>query len=150
MGHLYRFSNEWTVRAPASEVFRSLVDVEAYPVWWRDVREVRRIDDYSGHVKCRAVLPYALDLVLRRAEEDPDEGRLRVDISGDLDGFCGATVVQHGDTAVVRIRQEVVLCKRPLTSVEPVLRPLLRANHSAMMWRGRRGLRRLLEMSRAG
>lgn len=145
MKHLYRFVNEWTIRAPAADVFKRLVDVEAYPLWWRDVREVRQIDDDSGHVKCRAVLPYALDLVLRRAEEDPDAGRMRVDITGDLNGFCGASVTQHGDTTLVRIQQEVVLCKRQLLPVEPVVRPLLRANHGAMMWRGQRGLRRLLD-----
>lgn len=140
----YRFRNVWTVRADTDAVFAALADVDGYPAWWPDVRDVRRQDGDSGDVLVRAVLPVALHLRLKRAEEDPTTGTMRVAISGDLEGYCAAQVVEDGERSVVRIHQDVVLCKRSLLPFEPVLRPVLRANHAAMMWRGQRGLRRHL------
>ncbi|MPY98888.1 MAG: polyketide cyclase [Actinophytocola sp.] len=140
----YRFRNVWTVRARVDAVFAALVDVESYPVWWPDVRAVQRQDGDSGDLAVRSVLPVALRLRLKRAEEDPVAGTMRVDISGDLEGYCAAWVDVHRDRTVVRIEQDVMLCKRSLLPVEPVLWPVLRANHAAMMWRGERGLRRYL------
>lgn len=140
----YRFRNVWTVRARADAVFAALVDVETYPAWWPDVRAIQRQDGDSGDLVVRSVLPVGLRLQLKRAEEDPATGTMRVAISGDLEGNCGAQVEDDGDRTVVRIEQDVVLCKRSLLPFEPVLRPVLRANHAAMMWRGERGLRRHL------
>ncbi|GAA5116194.1 SRPBCC family protein [Haloechinothrix salitolerans] len=140
----YRFRNVWTVRAQMEAVFAALVDVDGYPAWWPDVREVRRRDGDSGDLVVRAVLPVALRLRLKRAEEDPAAGTMRVAISGDLEGYCAARVDEHGDRTVVWIEQDVMLGKRALMPFEPLLRPVLRANHAAMMWRGQRGLRRHL------
>lgn len=140
----YCFSNVWTVRARADAVFAALVDVDRYPVWWPDVRAVQRQDGDSGDLLVRSVLPLGLRLRLKRAEEDPAIRTMRVAISGDLEGYCAARVDERGDRTVVRIEQDVVLCKRSLVPFEPVLRPVLRANHAAMMWRGERGLRRHL------
>ncbi|WP_034272192.1 SRPBCC family protein [Haloechinothrix halophila] len=140
----YRFRDVWTVRADAEAVFATLADVDGYPAWWPDVRDVRRQDGDSGDVLVRAVLPVALRLRLKRAEEDTTTGTMRVAISGDLEGYCGAQVVEDGDRTVVWIEQDVVLCKRSLLPFEPVIWPMLRANHAAMMWRGQRGLRRYL------
>lgn len=145
MPHLYRFRNVWSIPAPADEVFKALVDLHGYPSWWRDVRAVRQVGENSGQVKCRSILPYALDLGLHRVEEEPDVGRVRVDITGDLVGFSGARVEDHGMWSIVQIVQEVELRKDPLRRYEPVLRPVLRANHAVMMWRGQRGLRKHLE-----
>ncbi len=138
----YRFRNVWTVRARADAVFAALVDVERYPVWWPDVRAVQRQDGDSGDLVVRSVLPVGLRLRLKRAEEDPLAGAMRVAISGDLEGYCAARVDERRGRTVVRIEQDVVLCKRSLLPFEPVLKPALRANHAAMMWRGERGLRR--------
>ena len=141
----YRFDNVWSIRAPSSDVFKALVQVDDYPLWWRDIRWVHRIDEDSGLARCRSVLPFGLTLQLRRAVEDPEIGRLRVDITGDLEGFCAAHVDDLGGRTVVRIAQQVVLHKRMLQPVEPLIRPVLRGNHHAMMWRGQRGLRAHLE-----
>jgi len=140
----YQFRNEWRVAARAERVFAALIDIESYPAWWRDVRDVRRIDGDSGDVLVRAVLPVALRLRLKRADEDPATGWMRVAMSGDLEGYCRARVVEDGGVTVVRIEQDVMLCKRSLLPFEPLLRPALRANHGAMMRRGQRGLRRHL------
>ncbi|MDV6012255.1 SRPBCC family protein [Haloechinothrix sp. LS1_15] len=136
----YRFRNTWSLAAPAREVFGALADLASYPRWWRDVRTVRQLDEDTAQVTCRSVLPYSLDLWLRRAEEDNRAGRLRVDLTGDLEGYCGCLVTGNGHRSQVVVYQEVELRKPQLRRVEPWLGPLYRANHAAMMWRGRRGL----------
>lgn len=137
----YRFRSVWSVAEPASRVFGALSDLRTYPAWWPHVRTVHEVDADTAVVTCRAVLPYSLDLRLRRAEEDAGTGRLRVDLDGDLRGYCRAEVLAAGSGAVVVISQEVELTKPVLRAAQPLLRPLLRANHSAMMRRGERGLR---------
>ncbi|MGH3948088.1 MAG: SRPBCC family protein [Pseudonocardiaceae bacterium] len=137
----YHFRNVWSVDMPAADVFTALADLDSYPAWWPYVRSVHQVDDDTADVLCRSVLPYSLELRLRRAIEDQPARHLRVDMSGDLEGFCAAQVERNGGGCFVRIAQEVVLRKKTLRRIEPVLRPLLRANHAAMMWRGERGLR---------
>lgn len=137
----YRFSNVWSVDVAAPAVFDALTDLRTYPSWWPHVRKVHEVDDDTAHVSCRAVLPYSLNLRFRRSEQDESTGRLRVDLTGDLEGYCGAEVRPRGTGTLVVISQEVVLTKAALRRVQPVLRPLFRANHAAMMRRGERGLR---------
>ncbi|MGH3520127.1 MAG: SRPBCC family protein [Haloechinothrix sp.] len=146
MSH-YHFRNVWAVDAPAVQVFVALADLRSYPAWWPYVRSVRQLDDHTADVLCRSVLPYSLALRLRRSVEDQHGGRLRVDLAGDLEGFCGATVEQRGDRSIIVIAQEVMITKKTLRRIQPVLRPLLRANHAAMMRRGERGLRAHLAVS---
>lgn len=140
----YRFRSVWSIRAAADDVFAALVDVECYPRWWTDIRSVRRLDADTGTVHCRSVLPYGLRLHLRRVDEDGTAGRLAVAISGDLVGYCDATVRHYGPWTVVRIDQDVEMTRPLLRRAAGFLRPVLRANHHAMMWRGQRGLRAYL------
>jgi hypothetical protein len=44
----------------------------------------------------------------------------------------------------LEIVQDVVVNKALLRALAPVARPVFRANHAAMMWRGQRGLRSFL------
>jgi hypothetical protein len=148
--HRYRFRNTWWLDVPAREVFGALADLASYPRWWRDVRAVRQLDEHTAHVTCRAVLPYSLDLRLRRAEEDDRTGRLRVDLTGDLEGFCSCLISGNGSGSRVELHQEVDLRKPQLRRVERWLGPLYRANHAAMMWRGRRGLHEYLAEGKPG
>ncbi|MBA0128167.1 SRPBCC family protein [Haloechinothrix sp. YIM 98757] len=146
----YRFRNVWLLEAPVAEVFTALADLASYPRWWRDVRTVARLDDDTARVMCRALLPYSLDLRLHRAEEDERSGHLRVDLTGDLEGFCRCRVAPDGHGARVEVYQAVEIRKSLLRRAERALGPLYRANHTAMMWRGRRGLRAYLANGHAG
>lgn len=138
----YRFRSVWSLEVAAARLFGALVDLTNYPAWWPDIRSVHRVDDDTAEFTCRALLPYALVFRLHRAEQDERAGRLRVHITGDLEGYCEGVV--EGDTtnrARLEIAQEVVVNKRSLRRLAPVARPLFRANHAVMMWRGHRGLR---------
>lgn len=142
--HEYRFHSVWSVDAPPHAVFDALVDLASYPAWWPDVRSVSEVDEDTAEVVCRAVLPYRLALRLRRAVQDEPSGRLRVDLTGDLQGYIGCHVAADGDGTWLEIEQEVQVTKWLLRAAAPVARPLLVANHGAMMWRGQRGLRKHL------
>jgi len=136
----YRFRDTWLLSAPVRTVFDAVVDLAAYPRWWPDVCEVTRVDDDTARVVCRAALPYALTVVMRRAEEDRGAGRMRVHLSGDLEGDLSATARRLPVGTRLEITQQVVATKPLLRRLSPLARPAFRANHALMMWRGRRGL----------
>lgn len=140
----YLFRDVWSVPANTTRVFDVLVDLLNWPRWWPDVRAVHRLDDDTAEMTCRAVLPYALTFRLRRAEQNADTGLLRVDMTGDLDGYCEAVVGGHGHGSRLAIEQRVAVTRPLLRALAPIARPLLSANHAAMMWRGQRGLRTYL------
>lgn len=139
--HEYRFRNSWLLAAPSEQVYQAVVDVAAYALWWPDVRDVLRIDDDTAELVCRATLPYRIVVRMRRMEEDPVTGRLRVRLTGDLEGSLGGVVRPFAEGTRLEITQEVVARKRLLRWLSPVARPLFRLNHAAMMGRGERGLR---------
>ena len=141
----YRFRSLWSVRATAASVLDALVDLTRYPDWWPDIRSVTRVDDDTAEVVCRSVLPYALTFRLHRVEEDHDSGRMRVDMTGDLEGYVQGVVSEDaGAGALLVISQRVVVTKPLLRVLAPVARPLFRANHALMMRRGQRGFRAYL------
>jgi Polyketide cyclase / dehydrase and lipid transport len=140
----YRFDEEWHVRAPRKQVYAALADVEGYEQWWPQVREIHRIDVDSGRVRIRSLLPYTLDLVLARDVADEARGILRVDITGDLRGWCTWQLTADSGGTRARFSQEVEVTVPLLQRVPFAIRPLLRGNHSHMMRSGERGLRRHL------
>lgn len=141
----YSFRSVWSVRAGAGPVFDALVDLAGYPDWWPDIRAVTRIDDDTAEVTCRSVLPYVLTFRLHRATQDERAGLMRVEMTGDLEGYVQGEVVEHGGAgAVLAISQRVVVTKPLLRALSPVARPLFRLNHALMMRRGRRGFRAYL------
>jgi len=93
-------------------------------------------------VSIRSLLPYTLELVLRREVEDPGTGELRAAVRGDLHGWSAWHLRQGADgTTVAAYRQEVELRAPVLRQVSFAARPLLRVNHTVMMRDGERGLR---------
>ena len=108
------------------------------------MRSLERIDDVSGRVTIRSVLPYTLHLVLTREAEDEGSGLLRVGVAGDLDGWCQWQVRGDGDDTVAVFDQEAVVTPALLARTASLTAPLLRANHAWMMRAGQVGLARHL------
>ncbi len=144
MSTAYRFDDTWNLAAPQKQVFAALADVEDYERWWPQIREVQRIDADRGRVRIRSLLPYTLDLVLARAAQDETGGILRVDITGDLLGWCAWQLSAEGAGTRARFSQEVEVTMPMLSGARFALRPLLRGNHAHMMRSGERGLRKYL------
>jgi uncharacterized protein YndB with AHSA1/START domain len=136
----YRFRTLWTLAAPPAVVYVALERAEDYPRWWPQVREVTRIDDTSGVVRIRSLLPYDLTLTARDARRDPAAGILEIAMSGDLDGWARWTLTASGSGTLARYDQEVDVTKPLMRRLAVPGRPLFRANHALMMRAGRRGL----------
>ncbi|MEV4602670.1 SRPBCC family protein [Amycolatopsis sp. NPDC049253] len=140
-GAEYRFRSTWWLpAAPARRVFDAVVDLEAYPRWWPDVRSVCQLDDDTAEVVCRSSLPYRLVIAMHREEQDAVRGHVRVGLSGDLEGFLAGVLHAVGESTRLEITQHVRARKPLLRKLDTVARPFFRANHAWMMRRGHRGL----------
>jgi len=140
----YRFDNVWHLRASPERVYAALADVDGYQRWWPQIREIHRIDADRGRVRIRSLLPYTLELVLVRAVEDEASGTLRVDVDGDLVGWCNWQFSAEAGVTRAQFSQEVQVTAPILQRMPFAMRPLLRGNHTHMMHSGERGLRTYL------
>lgn len=141
----YRFRSVWALHAPPDAVYAVLERAEDYPDWWPQVRQVDAIDDVSGIVRVRSVLPYELTFTAREVVRDRAAGVLEIEMSGDLDGWARWTVRAHGAGTLARYDQVVDVSKPLLRRFAVPGRPVFRANHRLMMRAGRRGLAAYLE-----
>lgn len=145
MARLWRFAHDWLVPAPVEDVYAVCAAVDAYPTWWGEIRAVERVDDASGEVRVRSVLPYTLRLLITREVDDPEAGRLRVRLARDLTGWAEFGIADGPNgVAVVAFRQEVELTAPGLRHVAGLMAPALRANHAVMMRSCRDGMVRTL------
>jgi uncharacterized protein YndB with AHSA1/START domain len=136
----YRFRSLWVLAAPADDVYDVLADAERYPRWWPQVREVTRLDDRSGVIRIRSLLPYDLVFTAREVRRDPAAGILEIAMTGDVDGWARWTLTPDGPGTRARYDQEVRVTKPLLRRLAVPGRPAFRANHALMMRAGRRGL----------
>ncbi|MFH9422094.1 SRPBCC family protein [Streptomyces sp. NPDC017529] len=138
--HRYRFRSEWRLPAPPAAVYAALADAEAYPHWWPQVRQVVRVDEYTGTARFRSLLPYVLTVTATGTRRAPGTGVLEFVVRGDLEGFVRWTVGASGGGTRAVFEQEVVVRKPSLRRFALPGRPLFVVNHTLMMRAGRRGL----------
>ncbi|WP_405362443.1 SRPBCC family protein [Kitasatospora sp. NBC_00085] len=142
----YRFRGAWRLPAPPAAVYAALEDVRSYPLWWPEIRTARETGPDAGEVEVRALLPYRLVIGLERVRRDPAAGVLEAAMHGDLTGWSRWTVTPDGPGAAdgagsrVLFEEDTRPAKPLLRRLALPLHPVFRANHAAMMWRGRRGL----------
>lgn len=144
MSGRYVFHSQWHIEASADSVYDTLRDVASYPTWWPQVRSVRQLDETSGELCCRSLLPYDLTFVIRREIEDRGERILQAHQSGDLEGTSRWTVTANGAGSVAAFDEDVVVRNALVRHAGLIARPILRVNHDLMMREGERGLRRYL------
>ncbi|MGP4044403.1 SRPBCC family protein [Streptomyces sp. 2A115] len=136
----YRFRSLWALAAPLGDVYDALADAERYPRWWPQVREVTPLDERSGVVRIRSVLPYDLVFTAREVRRDPAAGILEITMTGDVNGWARWTLAAGGPGTRARYDQEVHVAKPLLRRLAVPGRPVFRVNHTLMMRAGRRGL----------
>ncbi|MCT9145407.1 SRPBCC family protein [Streptomyces violarus] len=141
----YRFRSLWPLTAPPATVYEALERAEDYPRWWRQVRQVTRLDETTGIIRIRSVLPYDMTFTAREVRRDPTAGVLETALSGDIEGWARWTVTPLGPGSLARYDQVVSVTKPLLRRLAVPGRPVFRANHTLMMRSGRRGLVRHLE-----
>ncbi|MFF2368514.1 SRPBCC family protein [Streptomyces sp. NPDC058122] len=137
----YRFHAVWELPAPPPDVYAVLEHAETYPRWWPQVREVTPVDEHSGVIRIRSVLPYDITVTARAVRRDPAAGVLEIGMSGDLDGWARWTFDAAGPGTRARYDQEVHVNTPLLRRLAVPGRPFFRANHALMMRAGERGLR---------
>lgn len=137
----YRFHTVWELPAPPPDVYAVLEQAETYPLWWPQVREVTPVDEHSGVIRIRSVLPYDITITAHAARRDPAEGVLEIGMSGDLDGWARWSFDAAGPGTRARYDQEVHVTTPLLRRLAVPGRPFFRANHALMMRAGERGLR---------
>ncbi|MFE6411754.1 SRPBCC family protein [Streptomyces sp. NPDC057837] len=140
----YRFRSLWPLPVPPAAVYEVLERPEDYPRWWRQVREVTRLDGTTGVIRIRSVLPYDMTFTAREVRRDPATGVLEIAVSGDIEGWARWTVTPRGTGSLARYDQVVSVGKPLLRRFAVPGRPVFRANHALMMRSGRRGLLRHL------
>jgi uncharacterized protein YndB with AHSA1/START domain len=141
----YRFRSLWALPAPPAAVYTALEHAEDYPRWWPQVREVSRIDELTGTIRIRSLLPYDMAFTAREVRRDPAAGVLEVAMTGDIEGGARWTLTADGAGTRARYEQEVEVRKPLLRRLAVPGRPVFRANHALMMRAGQRGLRTYLE-----
>ncbi|MDT4923699.1 MAG: hypothetical protein QOG01_1412 [Pseudonocardiales bacterium] len=137
----YVFRSEWRLPAAPATVYDVLSDVESYPRWWPQVRRTRRIDDLSGELTCRSLLPYDVVFRMHREVEDPAGLVLRARLDGDLSGTSQWTITANGVGSTAVFDEDVQVGNGMLRAAGRLFRPVLRFNHDLMMRSGEKGLR---------
>ena len=142
----YRFSSTSTLEAPRERVHRTLVDLEFYSEWWKQVRGVGKLDDDHALVVCRSALPYDLELELTAVSRSVDE--LEVAIDGPIRGWARYRLDETSPGVTeLQFEQDVHAESRLMVFASYVAKPLLVWNHHRMMRGAEQGLRARLELS---
>ncbi len=137
----FRFHGDWLVAAPSSAVYAALACPEDYPRWWPQVREVVRTGPDTGTCRLRSVLPFELRVTVVATTRDPGAGVLELALGGDLAGRLRWTLSPWRGGTRAHYEQDTELRRPFLRRLIRPARPVLTANHAAMMRAGRRGLR---------
>ena len=141
MSGRYVFHTVWQLPAAPDDIYAVLRDVATYPDWWPQVRSVRQLDEVTGELCCRSLLPYDLVFVVTREVEDPVGRILQARQTGDLDGTSRWTI---GADGTATFDEDVTVHKTLVRAAGVIARPALRFNHDRMMRDGERGLREYL------
>ena len=147
MSRRFEYVTEWRLDAPVARVWQALVEVESWPCWWPQVREVstlRRGDVGSDlgtvrRLRWSSLLPYGFTLDVETVEQRP-RARLRGRATGDMHGTGLWELEPDGDGTRVRYTWQLALHTRWMRLAAPLLAPVFRWNHEGVMRAGGRGL----------
>jgi len=97
MSARYVFHTEWQLAASPDDVYTALHDVGSYPKWWPQVRSVRALDNVTGELRCRSMLPYDLVFVVAREDRGPVRPRAGRAADRRPGGHSRWTIAADGD-----------------------------------------------------
>ena len=145
--------SQWRIEAPAERVWAALSDPGAWPRWWPYVLAVQTLReggaDGVGSVRrlhWATRLPYRLHIEVEAVEAVRPQ-RLRARSRGQLDGEGLWLLRAEGGSTDVTYVWRVRVVQRWMRWLAPLLAPVFRWNHAAVMRAGEDGLRRYLRES---
>lgn len=153
MAEQYHFVTSWQFRSSLQRVWSVVLDIQHYPGWWKNFRQVRiaRGDGRSlgSLIECevRGSLPYSLKYSLEVMEAE-EFRHILLRSSGDLAG-TGRWAFTEAAPSVITAQYfwDVATTKRLLNLVAPLARPALARNHEQVMANGYAALRPRIETS---
>lgn len=149
-GASFDLVSHWRIDAPVSMVWAALIEPAFWPYWWPYVRGVRTVRqggaDGVGAIRridWRTRLPYSLTIEVEAVECVPDQ-LLRGRSGGQLQGEGLWLLRPEGRGTHVTYYWRVTPVTRWMRWLTPLLAPLFRWNHDAVMRAGEAGLQRHL------
>jgi len=149
----FELVSHWRIAAAPERVWPEIVDVDAWPSWWRAVRKVERLRDGDAggvgalrRITWATALPYTITFDVEATRIEPMrqlEGRA----TGELNGVGIWTLTPDGDDTAVRYDWRVDLGKPWMRVLAPILRPAFAWNHNVLMGWGEADLRTRLGLS---
>jgi hypothetical protein len=145
----YAFATHWEIRAPLNEVWNAIYQTENWPQWWKGVKaaEVCQFNPSGvGSVirfAWRSWAPYTLHFTMELTEQR-NQQLLRGIASGDLEGTGTWLFSEHNGITCIDYYWRVKTTKDWMNLLSPILAPVFRSNHDALMKQGARGLARKL------
>lgn len=142
----FEFTTVWELPAPVERVWDELLDIDAWPTWWRGFErvDVVRTGDANGvgnvrDLVTRGRMPYRLRYRVEVVRVEPLR-LIEARSTGDLEGFGRWTIepTALGTRAVYLWR--VRTTRRLLRALSPIARRPLTRNHDQVMEWGREGI----------
>ncbi|MGH8799509.1 MAG: SRPBCC family protein [Casimicrobiaceae bacterium] len=150
MPRQFDLSTRWQLDSAIERVWDAIVAVDAWPRWWRFVHTVEEVEkgDAEGLGALRrytwsSKLPYRLSFAMQVTAVTPPTYLEGVAV-GDLAGSGRWRLASEAGTTRVRYDWTVVVSKRWMNALAPLLEPAYRWNHNQVMAEGGRGLARHL------
>ncbi|MBS0374487.1 MAG: SRPBCC family protein [Proteobacteria bacterium] len=146
----FELVTRWRLEAPIEVVFDALHAAHEWPRWWHYVRAVEELapGGCAGVGSVRRYtwstrLPYRLSFDLRVTRVDYPTV-LEGEAHGELEGLGRWTLSSQGSATIVRYDWIVFVTKAWMRVFAPLLAPVFRWNHVAVMNAGEQGLARHL------
>ena len=157
--------SRWRMNCPSQPIWELLTDLERWPTWWPQVKQVRLLHrapvgeaGTCAALTWRSPLGYRFTIeVVNTRRERSREGRCEIEghSSGDLlgqglwvldpvPGVAGTAAAQQLD---ITYRYEIELGRRWMRLTAPLLRLLFKWSHFAVMEAGARGMAAQLNCS---
>ncbi|WP_304055458.1 SRPBCC family protein [Nitrosomonas communis] len=149
----FKFTTEWRISAPLSEVYDTITQCHDWPIWWQSVEKVEKLvpGEASGvgsvhRFTWRGRIPYSLTFDMRVTRLVP-LALIEGQASGEMVG-AGRWCFFYGDGVTTVHYEWHVHTNRPwMNLIAPLARPLFSWNHHQVMRQGAMGLAHLLNAS---
>ena len=135
--------SEWRIEASRRAVYETLVDLARVSSWWPDFDRVRVLSGDRIRARVQGPIGSHFDLELEITEAAPPE-RIVLEVDGDLRGRGVFSLVARGAGTDVVYDWDVRIERPWLARLSPLLGPIFRRSHDAVMRTGERGLRSAL------